>query len=74
MPSLDDVGRELALERLARTQRVTGRELVGVDVAALEHILLHGQRPALVIGRGEVDLRRQLLLREARMSMCHAPA
>src|SRR5262245_65093755 len=64
-PLLDDVRCELARERLAATRRVSGGKLVGTGVTALDDVGLHGQRPALVIGRGEIDPRRQPLPREA---------
>jgi hypothetical protein len=44
---------------------VTGGKLVGIGKTALDDVALYGQRPALVIGRGEIDLRRQPLLRKA---------
>src|SRR5262249_57799871 len=73
-PLLDHIRRELACERLAATQRVAGGKLVRIGVTALNDVALHGQRPALVIGHGEIDLWRQPLLREAGRVDGPAPA
>src|SRR5262249_17814550 len=62
---LDQVRRELARERLAAAQCVARRKLVRTGVTALDEVALHGQRPALVIGRGKIGAWRELLLREA---------
>src|SRR5262245_9533346 len=44
---------------------MAGGKLVGTGVTALDEVALHGQRPALVIGRAEIGSWREPLLREA---------
>ena len=45
---------------------MAGLDLVGIDEAALEQHVAQAEEPFLVIGRGEIDLRRQQFPREAR--------
>jgi hypothetical protein len=40
---------------------VAGRDLVRIDEAALDQHSLEAEKPALVIGAGEIDLRREQL-------------
>jgi hypothetical protein len=54
---------KLALKRCARPPRMSCRDFVILHIAALDQSLLHGDRPALVVGGAEVNERVQRLLR-----------
>ena len=52
---------------LAGPQRMTGFDLLGRHETALDQVLLHPQRPAPVVRRREIGLRRQGLLGESQI-------
>jgi hypothetical protein len=48
-----------ALQALAGTEGVTGRQLVGFDNSVPNEQLHAAQKPSLIVGTGQVDIRRQ---------------
>src|SRR5262245_49117184 len=56
---MQEIGRKLALDRLAERKRVTSLQFLGTGKAAFNNIDLHCQGPPLIIRAFELKLRRQ---------------